>query len=53
MDDLHAVHVKAGLVLTGCGIAMILVNAMNTTSLLCLAVGLGLLAYAKANPRKQ
>jgi hypothetical protein len=53
MDDLHKVHVNAGWVLTACGIAMIVVNAMNTTSLLCLAVGLGLLAYAKASPGKQ
>jgi hypothetical protein len=53
MDDLHKVHLNAGWVLTGCGIAVIVVNAMNPTSLLCLAVGLGLLAYAKANPGKQ
>ena len=50
MDDLHKVHVKAGLVLTIGGALLIVVNAMNTTSLLCLAVGISLLVYAKRNP---
>jgi len=50
MHDLRKIHVTTGRVLTGCGIAMIVVNAMNTTSLLCLSIGLGLLAYAKMSP---
>ena len=50
MDDLRKVQVNAGWVLTIGGVLLIVVNAMNTTSLLCLAVGIGLLAYARAHP---
>jgi hypothetical protein len=50
MDDLRTVHVNAGLVLTIGGVLLIVVNAMNTTSLLCLAVGISLLVYARRNP---
>lgn len=52
MDELRKVHVYAGWVLTIGGMLMIVVNAMNTSSLLCLAVGIGLLAYARANPAR-
>lgn len=51
-EELRKVQLSAGWVLTGAGIAMIVVNAMNTTSLLCLALGLSLLAFAKAGVRK-
>jgi hypothetical protein len=47
MDDLRALHTKIGWVLMGTGIALIVVNAMNTTSLLCLGFGVALLAYAR------
>jgi len=47
MDDLRKLHIKIGWVLTGTGAALIVVNAMNTTSLLCLGLGIALLAYAK------
>lgn len=50
MNDLHKVHVYAGRALTIGGLLLIVVNAMNTTSLLCLAVGISLLAYARVNP---
>ena len=53
MDEIRKVQISAGWVLTGCGFALIVVNAMNAMSLLCLALGLSLLAYAKANPGKQ
>jgi hypothetical protein len=47
MDDLRKLHIKIGWVLTGTGVALIVVNAMNITSLLCLGLGIALLAYAK------
>ena len=47
MGDLRRLHTKLGWILTGTGIALIVVNAMNTTSLLCLGLGLALLAYAR------
>jgi len=47
MDDLRKLQVKLGWILTGAGVALIVVNAMNTSSLMCLAVGVALLAYAK------
>jgi hypothetical protein len=50
MDDLRKIHLNAGLVLTIGGVLLIVVNAMNTTSLLCLAVGISLLVYARRNP---
>ena len=53
MDELRKVQLSAGWVLTGCGLAMIVVNAMNATSLLRIALGLSLLAVAKAGPKKQ
>jgi hypothetical protein len=46
MDDLRKIHLTAGWLLTGSAIAMMLVNAVNATSLLCFAVGVALLAYA-------
>jgi hypothetical protein len=46
MDDLRKIHLIAGWVLTGSAIAMMLVNAVNATALLCLALGVTLLAYA-------
>ena len=48
MDDLRNLQIRIGWILTGAGIVLIVVNAMNTTSLLCLGVGVSLLAYAKA-----
>ena len=48
MDDLAKLNTTLGWVLTGAGIAMIVINAMNTTSLLCVGLGVSLLAYAKA-----
>lgn len=47
MDDLRKIHVTAGWVLTGAGVVMILVNALNASSIFCLIVGVGLLVYAK------
>jgi len=47
MGDLRALNTKIGWVLTGTGIALIVLNAMNTTSLLCLGLGVALLAYAR------
>jgi hypothetical protein len=47
MGDLRKLHIKLGWVLTGAGVALIIVNAMNTTSLLCLGLGIALLAYTK------
>ena len=49
MDDLRKLNVRLGWVLTGAGVALIVVNAMNATSLTCLAVGVALLAYAKTS----
>jgi uncharacterized membrane protein YbaN (DUF454 family) len=50
MDDLRKIHIIAGWVLTGCGIALIVINALNFTSFFCLAVGVMLLAFAKRTP---
>jgi len=47
MGDLRKLHIKFGCVLTGAGVVLIIVNAMNTTSLLCLGLGIALLAYTK------
>jgi hypothetical protein len=47
MDDLRKIHVTAGWVLTGGGVAMMLINAVNASSVICLIVGIGLLVYAK------
>ena len=47
MDDLRKLHITIGWALTGIGVALIVVNAMNMTSLMCLALGITLLAYAK------
>jgi hypothetical protein len=47
MDDLQKLHIRIGWALTGAGAALIVVNAMNTASLLCLGLGIALLAYAK------
>lgn len=52
MDDLRKLHIKLGWVLTGAGVALIIVNAMNTSSLLCLGLGIALLAYAKTDVPK-
>jgi hypothetical protein len=49
MDDLRKLHLKLGWIITGAGVALIVVNAMNTASLTCLAVGVALLAYAKTS----
>ena len=51
-DELRKVQLSAGWVLTGCGLVMIVVNAMQAKWLLCLALGVSLLAFAKAGPRK-
>jgi hypothetical protein len=52
MDDLRKVHIYAGRMLTVGGVLLIVVNAMNTTSLLCLAIGISLLVYARVNPAR-
>ena len=47
MDDLRKVQVRTGWFLTLAGAALIVINAMNTTSLMCLGLGIAVLAYAK------
>jgi hypothetical protein len=47
MEDLPKIHVAAGWLLTGGGVAMMLINAVNVNSVICLIVGMGLLAFAK------
>jgi len=51
MDDLPKLLIRIGWVLTGAGAGLIVVNAMNATSLLCLVIGIASLAYGKTQQR--
>jgi len=50
MDDLRKIHVSACWVLVGCSVAIMLVQAVNGSAIICLAVGVSLLAFARFKP---